>query len=74
MEKYDQKETACELQSLMKLGSVFCLYIIKLSRSQIWRNLFETLAYPYYLNIYKYSNLRITSGKKLQNKISTDFS
>lgn len=67
MEKYDQKETACELQSLMKLGSVFCLYIIKLSRSQIsveiWRYLFETLAY-----------LRITSGKKLQNKISTDFS
>lgn len=55
MEKYDQKETACELQSLMKLGSVFCLYIIKLSRSQIsveiWRYLFETLAYPYYLNI-----------------------
>lgn len=48
MEKYDQKETACELQSLMKLGSVFCLYIIKLSRSQIsveiWRYLFETLA------------------------------
>lgn len=58
MEKYDQKETACELQSLMKLGSVFCLYIIKLSRSQIsveiWRYVFETLAYPYYLNIYKY--------------------